>query len=163
PAGLHRAAVERARSGPADRTDQPLPARPRADPDFAISGVRPVVRDGGDGRLAHPVQRRRGRLRAPAHPPLHRLRRRAVRGGLPRVPARMAGPAATPRPGPGHPALHPAGRRTGPVAVIGDVVGPGVAWVESFGDRPDATLYPDEEARLARAVAKRRNEYTTVR
>jgi len=35
--------------------------------------------------------------------------------------------------------------------------------VERFGDVPGAALYPEEEAAIARAVPKRRNEFTTVR
>jgi 4'-phosphopantetheinyl transferase EntD len=35
--------------------------------------------------------------------------------------------------------------------------------VEAFRDPPGITLYPDEEALVARAVAKRRAEFTTVR
>ncbi|MFJ4778920.1 4'-phosphopantetheinyl transferase [Streptomyces sp. NPDC088762] len=34
---------------------------------------------------------------------------------------------------------------------------------EAFGDPPEATLYPGEEAIVARAVASRRREYTTAR
>lgn len=34
---------------------------------------------------------------------------------------------------------------------------------EAFGDLPGVTLFPDEEAVIARAVDKRRNEFTTVR
>jgi 4'-phosphopantetheinyl transferase EntD len=34
---------------------------------------------------------------------------------------------------------------------------------ETFGDMPDAVLFPEEEAVIARAVAKRRNEFTTAR
>nr|WP_246421900.1 4'-phosphopantetheinyl transferase superfamily protein [Nocardiopsis mwathae] len=39
----------------------------------------------------------------------------------------------------------------------------GVAAVEAFEDRDDAALFPEEEALLARAVDKRRREFTTVR
>jgi 4'-phosphopantetheinyl transferase EntD len=38
-----------------------------------------------------------------------------------------------------------------------------VAVVESFGDLPDAELYPAEAALIRDAVAKRRDEFTTVR
>jgi 4'-phosphopantetheinyl transferase EntD len=47
--------------------------------------------------------------------------------------------------------------------MIGDIVGPRVATAEAFTDSPDAVLFPAEEAAVARAVAKRRNEFTTVR
>jgi 4'-phosphopantetheinyl transferase EntD len=47
--------------------------------------------------------------------------------------------------------------------VIGDVLPAGVVWAEEFGDAPDASLFPEEEAAVARAVDKRRREYTTVR
>ncbi|MGW0810812.1 4'-phosphopantetheinyl transferase family protein [Nonomuraea sp. NPDC002799] len=38
-----------------------------------------------------------------------------------------------------------------------------VVAVEAFGDLPDAMLFPEEEAVVARAVAKRRMEFATVR
>ena len=38
-----------------------------------------------------------------------------------------------------------------------------VACAEAFGDPPDAVLFPEEEALLARAVDKRRREFTTGR
>jgi 4'-phosphopantetheinyl transferase EntD len=38
-----------------------------------------------------------------------------------------------------------------------------VAVAEYFGDPEDAVLFPDEEAQVARAVEKRRREYTTTR
>nr|ASV46994.1 4'-phosphopantetheinyl transferase [uncultured bacterium] len=37
-----------------------------------------------------------------------------------------------------------------------------MAWSESFGDE-DCTLFPEEEAVITRAVAKRRREFTTAR
>lgn len=40
---------------------------------------------------------------------------------------------------------------------------PKVVAEEAFGDLPDVTLFPDEEAVIARAVDKRRNEFATVR
>lgn len=40
---------------------------------------------------------------------------------------------------------------------------PDVAIAEAFGDPPEATLLPDEAKAIARAVDKRRREYTTVR
>lgn len=47
--------------------------------------------------------------------------------------------------------------------VIGDILPPSVVAEEAFGDLPDAELFPDEEAVVARAVAKRRNEFATAR
>jgi 4'-phosphopantetheinyl transferase EntD len=47
--------------------------------------------------------------------------------------------------------------------VIADLLPPGVAAVEAFGDLSDVTLFPDEEAVVARAVDKRRREFTTGR
>jgi 4'-phosphopantetheinyl transferase EntD len=48
-------------------------------------------------------------------------------------------------------------------AVIGDILPPQVAVVESFADLADVTLYPDEEAVVANAVDKRRREFATGR
>lgn len=47
--------------------------------------------------------------------------------------------------------------------MILELMPPGAVAVEAFEDPPDAWLYPEEEALLARAVAKRRREFTTVR
>jgi 4'-phosphopantetheinyl transferase EntD len=47
--------------------------------------------------------------------------------------------------------------------VIGDILPPEVAAEEAFGDVPDVALFPDEEAVIARAVDKRRREFTTAR
>jgi 4'-phosphopantetheinyl transferase EntD len=47
--------------------------------------------------------------------------------------------------------------------MIGRILPPWVAWAEAFDDPPDATLFPEEEALLARAVDRRRNEFTTAR
>jgi 4'-phosphopantetheinyl transferase EntD len=47
--------------------------------------------------------------------------------------------------------------------VIEALVPAPVVAVEAFDDPPDAYLYPEEEALLARAVAKRRYEFTTAR
>jgi 4'-phosphopantetheinyl transferase EntD len=47
--------------------------------------------------------------------------------------------------------------------VIADILPPGVAAEEAFGDRPDAALFPEEEAVIAKAVDKRRREFTTAR
>jgi len=47
--------------------------------------------------------------------------------------------------------------------VIDRILPPGVACAEAFDDPPDATLFPEEEALLARAVEKRRREFTTGR
>ena len=38
-----------------------------------------------------------------------------------------------------------------------------VASADAFSDPPGAFLFPEEEARLARAVPKRRREFTTAR
>src|ERR1700744_4974113 len=47
--------------------------------------------------------------------------------------------------------------------VIGEILPPAVAVGEAFGDDPGARLFPGEEAAVARAVAKRRQEFTTGR
>jgi 4'-phosphopantetheinyl transferase EntD len=47
--------------------------------------------------------------------------------------------------------------------VIDRVLPEGVAWAEAFDDPPEAALFPEEEALLARAVDKRRREFTTGR
>ncbi|GAB7046037.1 4'-phosphopantetheinyl transferase family protein [Catenuloplanes indicus] len=46
--------------------------------------------------------------------------------------------------------------------MIEQLLPPGVAWAESFRDE-HCTLFPEEEATIARAVDKRRNEFTTAR
>lgn len=43
------------------------------------------------------------------------------------------------------------------------ILPPKVVAEEAFGDLPDVALFPDEEAVIARAVDKRRNEFATVR
>ena len=47
--------------------------------------------------------------------------------------------------------------------MIGTILPAPVASRESFHDPDEATLFPDEEAVVARAVPKRRHEFTTVR
>jgi len=47
--------------------------------------------------------------------------------------------------------------------VIGDILPPEIAVAEAFEDLLDIELFPDEEAVIAKAVAKRRNEFTTAR
>jgi 4'-phosphopantetheinyl transferase EntD len=47
--------------------------------------------------------------------------------------------------------------------VIGDILPAPVAVAEEFGDPPGVVLYPEEEALIARAVDKRRREFTTAR
>jgi 4'-phosphopantetheinyl transferase EntD len=47
--------------------------------------------------------------------------------------------------------------------VIEELVPPAVAVAESFGDIPGARLFPEEEGEVARAVDKRRREFTTAR
>lgn len=50
---------------------------------------------------------------------------------------------------------------TGPLAAL--LAGVPVTVVETHDDPADAVLFPEEEAVVANAVAKRRNEFTTVR
>ncbi|MCX2924145.1 4'-phosphopantetheinyl transferase family protein [Streptomyces sp. NEAU-W12] len=47
--------------------------------------------------------------------------------------------------------------------MIEGLLPPGAVYVDSFTDRLDTPLFPQEEAVIARAVAKRRAEFTTVR
>jgi 4'-phosphopantetheinyl transferase EntD len=47
--------------------------------------------------------------------------------------------------------------------VIEQILPAGVASAEEFGDPPALMLFPEEEALLARAVDKRRREFTTAR
>jgi len=47
--------------------------------------------------------------------------------------------------------------------VIEEILPPGVAAAEAFGDTAPALLFPAEEAAIARAVAKRRSEFATGR
>ena len=47
--------------------------------------------------------------------------------------------------------------------MLAELMPPEVATVEAFGDLPGATLFPAEEAAVARAVDKRRREFTTAR
>jgi 4'-phosphopantetheinyl transferase EntD len=47
--------------------------------------------------------------------------------------------------------------------VIGDILPPQVAAAEEFGDVPDVVLFPEEDAVIAKAVDKRRREFTTAR
>ncbi|QUH02600.1 4'-phosphopantetheinyl transferase superfamily protein [Saccharopolyspora erythraea] len=47
--------------------------------------------------------------------------------------------------------------------MIERVLPEGATWVETFDDPAEATLFPEEEAAIARAVDKRRREFTTVR
>src|SRR5690606_36080628 len=77
-----------------DRAGQPLSAAAGADPDPASPGVRAVVRDRADGRLAPALPGRRRRLRPPARAGDELARRGAVRGGVARLSARAA--AASP-------------------------------------------------------------------
>ena len=86
---------------------QPLPAHPRAHPDPALPGVRAVVRHRADRRLAPALPRPHRGLRPPAHPADHVRGRRAVRGGVARLPLR-AGPApGAPAPAYPDPAARP--------------------------------------------------------
>jgi 4'-phosphopantetheinyl transferase EntD len=47
--------------------------------------------------------------------------------------------------------------------VIAEILPPVVVAVEAFGDLPGVTLFPQEEAVVARAVDKRRREFSTAR
>jgi 4'-phosphopantetheinyl transferase EntD len=47
--------------------------------------------------------------------------------------------------------------------VIGDILPPQVAAEEAFGDLPGTVLFAEEEEVIAKAVDKRRREFTTVR
>lgn len=47
--------------------------------------------------------------------------------------------------------------------MIGDLLPPNVAAAEAWEDPTDAGLFPDEEALVANAVAKRRSEFATAR
>jgi 4'-phosphopantetheinyl transferase EntD len=47
--------------------------------------------------------------------------------------------------------------------VIGDVLPAGIAWAETFAERLDGGLFPDEAAVVAKAVGKRRREFAAVR
>ena len=47
--------------------------------------------------------------------------------------------------------------------MLAEILPPEVMAAEAFGDLPDAVLFPAEEAVIARAVDKRRREFTTAR
>jgi len=47
--------------------------------------------------------------------------------------------------------------------LVDQLLPPPVACAESFADPPEAVLFPEEEAVIARAVPKRRQEFTTAR
>ena len=47
--------------------------------------------------------------------------------------------------------------------MIEEILPAPVACAEAFGDPPDVTLFPQEAAIVARAVEKRRREFTTGR
>ena len=47
--------------------------------------------------------------------------------------------------------------------MIEQILPPGVAFAEAFADPPDVMLFPEEEALVAKAVDKRRREFTTAR
>ena len=89
PGGGDRAAARRRRPGAADRAGQPLPAGPRADP---VLRYPEFAQWCGTDRTAdwHPASGPRRRLRPPAHPAHHLVRRRALRGGVGRLSARVA-------------------------------------------------------------------------
>lgn len=50
-----------------------------------------------------------------------------------------------------------------PTRMLERIVPPRVAVVEAFSDPPDARLFPEEEALMARAAPKRRRQFTTAR
>jgi 4'-phosphopantetheinyl transferase EntD len=56
-----------------------------------------------------------------------------------------------------------ADREGGRAGLLGPLLPAGVAWAEAYDDPPGTYLFPEEEARLARAVDKRRREFTTAR
>ncbi len=138
-----------------DGAGQPLPAHPGAHPGPAAPGVLAVVRHRADRGLAPAVQRRRGRLRPPAHPADQLGGRRPLRGGLDRLPAGVASAPAAPR--------GAAGRAAGRRPVIAELLPAAVVAVEAFGPVPGAALLPEEEPLIARAVDRRREEFTTAR
>ena len=47
--------------------------------------------------------------------------------------------------------------------MIEKILPPSVAWAEAFDDSVDGPLFPEEETIIARAVGKRRREFTTAR
>jgi 4'-phosphopantetheinyl transferase EntD len=47
--------------------------------------------------------------------------------------------------------------------MIEQILPPGVACAEAFADPPDVALFPEEEALIAKAVDKRRREFSTTR
>jgi 4'-phosphopantetheinyl transferase EntD len=47
--------------------------------------------------------------------------------------------------------------------MIAEILPDGVVAEEAFGDLPEAELFPEEEAAVARAVPKRRREFSTAR
>lgn len=49
------------------------------------------------------------------------------------------------------------------MSLLGDVLPAAVATAERYDDPPDAAPLPEEEPLIARSVAKRRNEFVTVR
>jgi 4'-phosphopantetheinyl transferase EntD len=51
----------------------------------------------------------------------------------------------------------------GPGELLAGLLPAGVAVAESFGDEPEADLYPEEAAAVARAVERRRREFAAVR
>ena len=144
-------------------------------------------------RLAHPLQRRLLRVRTPAHPEDHVVRRCALRRGVGGLPARVAAPQALSvastgtarsavcarlpqrvrRPlrdhrGDADPCgagagADPAAVEAMTAALISTVVPDTVAAAELDDDPPELKPLPEEEPLIARSVAKRRNEFVTVR
>jgi 4'-phosphopantetheinyl transferase EntD len=53
--------------------------------------------------------------------------------------------------------------RAGNATLLGQIVPALVACAEAFADAPDARLFPAEEALIAKALDKRRREFTTAR
>ena len=96
------------------------------------------------------------RLRPPAHSAHHLARRRALRGGLARLPARARALAATG-------ASRSRGRSCRRPRVLEQILPPPVAVVAETGRTASAELFPEEEAALGNAVEKRRREFVTAR
>src|SRR6201999_677605 len=106
--------------------------------------------------------------RTPAHPGHAGVRRRPLRGGLPRLPAGV-GPAspATTRSGALDPARRPHPRaveQAGGPLMLDELLPAGVVAVETVGpDDPAASLLPEDRPMVAKAVAKRSREVTNAR
>lgn len=127
------------------------PTRARRYPEFALwSGTEHIAdwhRRFNVARVAYGQH---------AHPPHDLVRRRAVYGGVRRLPARVGSPQSVYRPVRG-------ATRTKATVVIEDILPPAVIVVEAFDDPPGLSLFPEEEAYVAHAVDSRRREFTIGR